>query len=73
MNFNVIFALGGPASIPVYVAAQSERVSPDLCLAWSTIWSDQPHLAGQRVLARHHQYQRAPEPLRHLYGCPAQR
>merc|ERR1712013_605494 len=34
----------GPASIPVYVAAQSERGSPDLCHAWSAIRSDQPIL-----------------------------
>jgi len=59
----------GPASIPVYVAAQSERGSPDLCHAWSAIWSDQPHLAGQHV----QQHPGAPQPLRRLYGGPAQR
>ena len=59
---------GGPASISVYVAAQSERGSPDLCHAWSAIWSDQP-LCGQHV----QQHLRAPQPLRRLYGGPAQR
>ena len=67
--YDIFFLLGGPASIPVYVAAQSERGSPDLCHAWSAIRSDQPHLAGQHVQQHH----RAPQPLRRLYGGSAQR
>jgi len=55
--------LCGPESIPVYVAAHPERVSPDLCLAWSPIWSDQPSLVG-------HNHQRQ---LWCVHSCPFQR